>query len=330
MVSVLIVTYNAGETIGDCLNALDGQTFGDFEVIVVDNASRDNTVEILESMKARLRYPLNIIRLDENRGFAGGNNHALRFAKGQYIALLNPDAFADARWLEELVGAMKAHPEAGIGASKLIVYGIDIIDSAGDGFSTALKGYKRGEGKDMRLFDFEEHVFGACAGASIYRKDLIDEIGFFDEDFFLIFEDTDLSFRTQLAGWKVVYVPSAVVRHKVRSSIGRMSDTAVYYTIRNSEFVRIKNVHLGVFLRCLPEFIAGALTEIFYFVVKHKRLRLYLMAKRDVLRLLPRMLRKRKGIMHNRKADNGYILGLMTSVWQKDFLREKLGKLFYG
>lgn len=329
MVSVLIVTYNSAETIEDCLTSLNGQTFRDFEVILVDNSSNDNTVGIVESLISRLDFSLKLIPLNENRGFAGGNNHALRFAKGQYIALLNPDAFADVRWIEDILGAMEAHPEAGIGASKMIVHGSETIDSAGDGFSTVLKGYKRGEGKNMKLFDREEYVFGACAGAAIYRKKLIDEIGFFDEKFFLIYEDTDLNFRAQLAGRRVLYIPAAFVQHKVRSSIGGMSDSAVYYSLRNSELVKIKNIPLGIFLRCLPGFVINAAAEFFYFALKHGRLHLYLKAKLDVLRLLPRVIQKRREIMRNRKVYNDYISSIMTPAWGKDYFKNKLRKFLH-
>jgi GT2 family glycosyltransferase len=330
MVSVLIVTYNSSPTIENCLASLNNQTCKDFEVILVDNCSSDDTVGIIESLRSRLGYPLRLIPLRENKGFAGGNNHALKFAGGQYIALLNPDAFADAAWLDELLKEMGSHPEAGIGASKMIVYGSQTIDSAGDGFSTALKGYKRGEGKSAQLFGQEEYVFGACAGAALYRKKMIDEIGFFDEEFFLIHEDTDLNFRVQLAGWRVLYVPTAVVQHKVGASIGNMSDTAFYYALRNSELVKVKNVPFWICLKCLPAFVIGEGAEVFYFAVRHRRLKLYLKAKLDALRLLPSMLEKRRAIMNDRKVDNGYIASRMTSVLQVDYLRDKVKKLFYG
>jgi GT2 family glycosyltransferase len=159
---------------------------------------------------------------------------------------------------------------------------------------------------------------------------MLDEIGFLDEDFFLIHEDTDLNWRAQLAGWKVLYVPSAVVYHKVRSTIGRMSDLAVYYTVRNSEFVRIKDMPGRVFFRCLPSFLAGMLTEFVLFGIRHRRPGLYFKAKSDALRLLPRMLKKRNDIMRKRKVSDAYMCSLMTSVWERKFLRAKLERLLYG
>jgi hypothetical protein len=227
-----------------------------------------------------------------------------------------------------LVMNMDSDPEVGICASKLIVHNTSITDSAGDGFSTALRGFKRGEGK--RDHWHRDYIFGACAGAALYRRKMIEEIGFLDEDFFLIYEDTDLNLRAQLYGWKVLYVPTAIVYHKVRSSIGPMSNTAVYYALRNSELVRIKNIPFAIFIRCFPQFTIGMLTEFIYFAIKHKHLRLYFKAKIDAIRMFPRLLKKRAAIMKNRKVSNKYLLSIMTPVWQKDFLVTKIKKFLHA
>ncbi len=206
----------------------------------------------------------------------------------------------------------------------------NIIDSAGNMFSTALKGFGAGEKQKSFLYNERRYIFGACGGAALYRRKMIDEIGFLDEDFFLIQEDIDLDFRAQLSGWKALYVPTAIVYHRVRSSIGHMSNMAVYYTLRNSELVRIKNTPIGVFIKCLPEFFIGVIIEFIYFAIKHKNMALYLKAKRDAIRLLPKMLKKRTMIMKNKKVSNRYILSVMTPVWQKDFLITKIKKFLYA
>jgi GT2 family glycosyltransferase len=224
---------------------------------------------------------------------------------------------------------MDSDPVAGICASKLIVYGTDIIDSAGDGFSTALKGFKQGEGKKASFDNKKEYVFGACAGAALYRREMIKEIGFLDEDFFSIYEDTDLNLRAQLHGWKVVYVPTAIVYHKVRSTIGSMSKAAVYYSLRNSEFVRFKNIPVSLFLRFMPEFILGMVVEFTYFVIKHRHPILYFKAKIDAMRMLPRILSKRAIILKKRKVSDQYLFDIMSSVWEKDFLKGKIKKFLY-
>ncbi len=328
-VSVIIVTFNNFLTIADCLESLSQQTLNNFEVILVDNSPGEKSRNLLESSKSIFKYPINIIYPGKNLGFPGGNNYGILHASGKYIALLNPDAIADRFWLEELRRIMDAHPEVGICASKMMIDGGNFIDSAGDGYSTSLKGYKRGEGEEKDKYSKEEYVFGACAGAALYRRKMIEEVGFLDNDFFLIHEDTDFNFRTQLAGWKVLYVPTAVVYHKVRSSIGHMSDAAVYYTLRNSEFVRFKNVPGRVLLKCLPEVILGTITEFIYFAVKHKRLRLYFNAKRDSLKALPRIVRKRVATLKNRKVDEDYLLSMMTPLWRADYLKAKIERLLF-
>lgn len=329
-VSVIIVNYEGQDLTLNCLKALDAQSFEDFEIIVVDNGSSDNSLEEIREF-GESEHPahiLTIVPLTSNKGFAGGNLAGLNEAKSEYIALLNNDTEPDKDWLGNLVTTMATNPDVGICASKLLVFGTNVIDSAGDGYATSLKGYKRGEGEDKGKYDEQEYVFGACAGATLYRRKMLEEIGFFDDDFFLIHEDTDLNLRAQLAGWKVLYVPAAVVHHKVRSSIGHMSDMAVYYTLRNSEFVRIKNIPCSIFLRCLPELIIGTITEFLYFAFKHRKLKLYIKAKLDVLKSLPKMLKKRRTIMKNKKVSSKYLYKIMTPVWNKEFITQKAQKFF--
>ena len=174
------------------------------------------------------------------------------------------------------------------------------------------------------------YIFGACACAALYRRKMIEETGFFDEDFFLIHEDTDFNLRAQLAGWKVLYVPEAVVYHKVRSSIGNMSDMAIYYTIRNRDLVRAKDVPAGIFLRCFPQFVMSIIAEFIYFVLKHKKLKLYIHAKKDALAMLPEMMRKRSAIMKRRRVSNGYLFSTMTPLRESGFARSKLKKMLHG
>ncbi len=329
-VSIIIVNWNGEKFLPELFVSLKKQSFRDFEVVLVDNASSDGSKSLVKHLSQNSPFSIRMVELSTNRGFAGGNIEGLKYCSGNYIALLNNDTVADENWLAELVEAIDTHPDVGICASKLIVHGTNIIDSAGDGYAKSLKGLKRGEGENSERFDQHEYVFGACGGAALYRREMIEEISFLDEDFFLIHEDTDFNFRAQLAGWKVLYVPTAVVHHKVRSSIGYMSDTAVYYTLRNSEFVRLKNVPFGVFLRCLPEFIIGMITEFIYFPIRHRQCKLYFKAKMDVVRVLPKLLRKRAVIMKNRKVSDCYIMNIMTPVWQRDFLMTKLKKLLHG
>jgi GT2 family glycosyltransferase len=331
-ISVIIINYNGKDVVIDCLRSLEKQTWKDFEIIVVDNGSSDDSVKDIRHFleQCALAGRIKLIPLERNHGFTGGNIRGLEQAQAEYVALLNNDAEADKDWLENLFTTMERNPHVGICASKIIAFGTNVIDSAGDGYSTLLKGFKRGEGEDRASFNVQEPVFGGCAGAVLYRRKMLEEIGFFDDDFFLIHEDTDLNFRAQRTGWKILYVPSAIVYHKVRSTIGIMSDTAVYYTMRNNEFVRIKNIPLSLLFRNLPLLVAGMLTEFFYFAVKHGKLILYLKAKRDVIKSLKIMLRKRKQVRDMARVDTTYLRSQLTPVVNRAFLLPRIKKFFFS
>ncbi|MEK6532092.1 MAG: glycosyltransferase family 2 protein, partial [Deltaproteobacteria bacterium] len=150
-ISLIIVTYNAEDTIGECLQSLEGQSCRDFEVIIVDNCSSDGTKEILRSWN--FNFPVKTIFLDKNSGFSAGNNIGLKNSSGTRIALLNPDAKAERNWLKNLLDAMDKNPEAGIATSKILTWEGKSIDSAGDMLLTSLRAFKRGEGGDAANYD---------------------------------------------------------------------------------------------------------------------------------------------------------------------------------
>jgi len=329
-VSFIIVTFNSEHYIADCLHSIENLSYANREIIIVDNSSSDHTVQILESTFCNVT----LIKSDINLGFAEGCNTGYQHTTGNLIALVNPDIVLDNDWLSHLLtyATDPQYVQTGIFASKIINVNnaLFVIDTAGDGYSSFLKSFKRGEGENVGEFNTNEFVFGACAGAALYRRKMIDDIGFFDTDFFLLQEDSDLNVRAQLAGWKTFYVPKAIAYHKVRSSIDTMSDTAVYYSLRNIEFARIKNVPFGIFMRFLPEFILGTITDFIYYVLKHKKFRLYAKSKIDSLKMLPKMYKKRKLIMEKKKVTNRYIASLMTSVWQKSFLKARAQRFING
>lgn len=324
--SVIIVNYNGETVIGECLEALLRQSEENFEIIVVDNDSKDGSVAMIKQ-----RFPsVALVPLERNLGFTGGNIEGLRRAAGKYICLLNPDTEAANDWLERLVAAMDQHPEAGVCASRLMVYGTDIVDSAGDGCAVTGRGYKRGEGQPGLNYQTAEPVFGACGGAMLIRRKVIDRIGFLDDDFFLIYEDTDFNFRVRLSGWQCWYEAGAVVYHKVRSSIGAMSDQAVYYSVRNARYVLIKNMPLRLILKNLLSHLVQEAGCFLYFVVKHGKWRQYINANIAVIGMLPRLLKKRKKVMALKRIADCELETMLTPVWNKDFFRQKWQKLFYS
>ncbi len=323
-ISVIIVNYNGVRYLARCLNALAQQTFSDYEVILVDNASKDDSVAFI-----RRAYPsVCLIESPENLGFGGGNNLGLTVAKGAYIALLNNDAFPEPDWLRHLLSGMESDPRIGICASKLVRDGSGLIDSAGDGCLTHAKGYKRGEHRSVAGYNQPEWIFGACAGAALYRRAMIDDIGFFDEDFFLIHEDTDLNFRAQLFGWSCFYVPMAVVQHAVSGSIVEESDLSIYYNNRNCDFVWIKNMPLPLLLRYLHHKILAELSAILFFGLRKKRFRLFCKAKMGMLRLLPEMLRKRRQIQAARKIPIRDLAQMLVPPWSKEYTQSRWQRLF--
>lgn len=330
--SIIIPNWNGGHFLKECFCALKNQSFHDFEVIFVDNASADGSAETAEGLLRELGLKGKVVRLPENTGFTGANAEGLKHCQGGYIALLNNDTEVSSGWLQALAEAMDSHPEVGICASKLIVWGTEIIDSAGDIFTTALSACKRGEGMPRENFSKPGYVFGACAGAALYRKSMLDEIGFFDEDFFLNFEDADLNFRAQLAGWKCFFVPEAVVYHKVGASAKKLGAAALYYAMRNSRMVVLKNVPAALMLWHLP---CRVLDEavVFLYHLKIGKLESYIKGNLAFLKNLGSGLRKRRRTLKLRKVSVFYINSLFTSTlslyWKKysrGFLHGRLRK----
>ncbi len=322
-ISVIIVNYNGARYLSCCLDALARQTFPDYEVIVVDNASQDDSAPLIRRMYPSVR----LIENAQNTGFTGGNDTGLAVANGEYIALLNNDAIPEPDWLLCLLKGMAAHPRIGICASKLIHAGTGLIDSAGDGCLTSAKGYKRGEQAPATEYAQAGSVFGACAGAALYRRAMIDEIGFFDEDFFLIHEDTDLNFRAQLFGWKCWYVPEAVVYHRTSTTIGIESDLSIYYNTRNTDFVWVKNLPLSLLIRYLHHKLLAECAALLFFGIRKKRLGLFLRAKVAGLRLLPKMLKKRRQLQKARKVSIGDLSRMLTPIWSPEYTQTRRRRL---
>jgi GT2 family glycosyltransferase len=235
--SIIIPNWNGAHHLPTCLDSLRRQSYPDFEVIVVDNGSSDGSLELLGR-----DYPeVKVVALPENRGFAGGVNAGIREAQGEIIAVFNNDAEADPRWLEKLAGALARHPEAGMATPKVLLFDRrEVINTAGDFYGVdGVPGNRGVWQRDEGQFDREEYVFGAAGVAAAYRRAMLDEVGLFDEDFFAFCEDVDLAWRAQLAGWKCVYVPQAVVYHKLSATGG--GKIASYYCGRNFIYVMTKN-----------------------------------------------------------------------------------------
>ena len=241
LTTVVIVNYNGSRYLRECLSALRSQTLPPhrFEVVVVDNASADGSVELL-----RREFPwVRVLALAENRGFAGGNNAGFAVAHGSRVALLNNDTAADPHWLAELCAALDAHPEAGGAASKLVFHAEPgKLNSAGLDLLPDGRGRDRGfRAADAGQYESGREVFAGCGAALLLRRELIDELGGFDERFFMYYEDLDLAWRARLRGWGFVYVPGSVVRHIHCGSSGEWSPFFCFHVERNRVLTALRN-----------------------------------------------------------------------------------------
>jgi GT2 family glycosyltransferase len=312
---VVIPNWNGADLIRACLDSLAVQS-QDHQVIVVDNGSTDGSPEII----AREYPDVQLIRLSRNYGFAGGVNRGIEAAmsdKAEYIALLNNDAVANENWLKYLVEAAEGHPEAGIVTAKILDQTGEYFDSTGDFYSIYGLPFPRGRGeKDLGQYDKPEEVFAASGGASLYNAAMLKQIGLFDEDFFAYYEDVDISFRAQLAGWRVRYEPRAVVHHHTSSTSSRMGKShgksntvtsfARYHTVKNFNYLYLKNMPGWLFLKYLPHYLLGYALMFAHDLVRANPWT-FLRADWRAATTLLATWRKRRAIQRSRKASVRYI-----------------------
>ncbi|MGH9346073.1 MAG: glycosyltransferase family 2 protein, partial [Vicinamibacterales bacterium] len=288
-ISIVIVTWNGRHHLEACLTAVAGQRGVEAETILVDNASIDGTADYV-----RARFPwVRIVALDRNRGFAGGNNAGAREARGRYLAFLNNDTVADPGWLRALAGGLDEPASIGLATSRVVyMHDPSIIDSAGDGMTRWGGAFKRHHGGEVGEAAESREVFGACGAAFMISKAVFDEIGGFDEDFFLSHEDVDLSYRAQLRGYRCRYVAGSVVRHRGGSTLGRTSRMAVFHGQRNLEWVYVQNTPLALVVWTLPGHLIYNAAAAVHFM-RRGLLGPFLSAKAAAIAGLPRALRKR-------------------------------------
>ena len=226
-------TLAADDALAACLAALEAQTFDRFEVLVVDNSGSKRAW----ASGARVR----ILANDRNVGFGSAINQAIRESEGPYIAVLNDDAIPHPQWLEALVKAAENRPKAGMFASQVRLAGTETLDSAGMLIALDGSSKQRGHGEAPANFAKDSDTLFPSGSASLYRRKMLDEIGLFDDRFFLYCEDTDLGLRGRWAGWEAAYVAGAVVDHAYSQSAGRASALKAYYVERNRLYTVIKN-----------------------------------------------------------------------------------------
>jgi GT2 family glycosyltransferase len=321
LISVIVVNWNRRELLRACLESLARQRGVDFETIVVDNGSADDSAGMAER-----EFGAQVIRNRENRGFCAANNQGIAAAKGELIALLNNDAEADPAWLAALAGAFSRAPDIGMAASKILDYDDPRrIDKAGHLIWPDGQNRGRGTGAlDAGQYDREEEVIWPDGCAAMYRAAMIAEIGGFDEDFFAYGDDAELGLRARIAGWRCLYVPAAVVRHHRGSTLGRGSSKRMALIERNRVLLACK-LFPGSLLWLNPVFYAVRLgagllaagrgagdTAAFRGWKGKLALAAGLIGgDLDALRLLPRIWRKRRAIGRIRKLSPPQVRALI-------------------
>ncbi|MCX7927437.1 MAG: glycosyltransferase family 2 protein [Candidatus Omnitrophica bacterium] len=310
LVSVIIINYNGCDLLKECLSSVTAQSYAPIEIIVVDNGSVDSSVEFLRNNYPQVKLILN----KENLGFAEAANQGILKAKGEFIALLNNDACADPHWISSLVKVMLENPQIGSCASKLINYNDHkIIDAVGlllhrAGFAKS----RAHQQVDSGQFDIIEEVFACHGAAAFYRKKMLEEIGLFDADYFAYNEEFDLGLRAQLAGFRCLYVPQAVVYHQGGKTRAKQDEEfRLYHMERNRLWTIFKDWPIGFFFFCFPYFLKYEL-EILLNLNKYNK-KAVIKARIDFLKRLPQILKKRYYIQRKRKVSIKYLRNLIKN-----------------
>lgn len=308
LVSIILVYWNHARYLQDCLDCLSLQTVQDFEIFIIDNGSNEDAAKDLEQKYPQLR--IHIERFPSNKGFARANNWGVKIARGEWLALLNTDAFPEPDWLEKLLDAAHRHPEFTFFSSRQIQFHQpDTLDGAGDEYHISGLAWRRFYNYPAQAYGLqEEEVFSACAAAALYKRQDFLEVEGFDESYFSYFEDVDLSFRLRLAGGRCLYVPQAVVHHIGAASTGKTSNFAIYYGQRNLVWTFFKNMPGFLFWLYLPLHIFANVLLTISILLKRRGTTI-VRAKWDALYCLPAIIRKRRKTQSSRKIP-------IRMIWQ--------------
>lgn len=315
LISVIVLNWNGANYLSDCLDSVVAQDYSPVEIIVVDNASADRSLELVRSKYRQVK----LIENENNVGFSAGNNVGIREARGEYIVILNNDAELDSKCLSEMKRAIDEDPAYGACASKILLkFEEDLLDAAGiaicvDGISIGRGRLKRGD-----LYEKEEEVFFASGCCMMCRREMLEDVkigdNYFDEDLFMYADDTDLGWRARLSGWKTIYAPAARAYHLHSASSESYSPLKAFLVERNRIFIQIKYFPLGVMLRGLVFTFLRYLFQAYGaftgkgasggFVRKQSKRTLVAILFRawaDVFRKMPRALSKRLIAKKNRR-----------------------------
>jgi len=306
-IAVVIVNWNAGHYLRKCLQSLKAQTLKPVRVLIVDNASIDDSMTGLDEEFENYEF----IRLETNKGFAFANNFAVKKVDDcNWIAFLNPDALAHPEWLEKLIAAAEKFPEYKSFGSHMLKHGTDKIDGTGDIYHVCGSAWRRDfEVPSLQVDREAGEIFSPCAAASFICKDIFSEVGGFDENFFAYFEDVDLGFRLQLKGYRSFYVPNAVIEHVGSATTSRYSNFAIYHSQRNLVWSFVRN--MPDFWYFLPQHILFNLIALIWFSLKGKAA-IVLQAKWHALKEFPRVWALRKLTQREKTVNDSIVIRKMN------------------
>lgn len=327
-VYVVVLNWNGKDFVEKCLDSLQEQSYS-AEIVVVDNGSTDGSMELIEG-----KYPdIHLIKESRNHGFDGGVNIGIEYAiknGADAVALFNNDAIADKNWLKELQKVLASNKNIAAVTPKLLSHNGRQIDSTGDLYCTWGLTIARQRDETAKVaFNEQEEVFGACAGASLYRVAGLKDIGFFDEKFFAYYEDTDLSFRLQLRGWKIIYCPAAIADHATGSTSSRISGFTTYQTMKNLPMLFWKDVPAKLLLHMAPRFFLAYhlifLNSLFHKGRRWPAIKGYIIWIKNI----PYTIGERRKIQKNRKVSNEYIWSILLKDLPPDATRLRRFRSFF-
>lgn len=308
--SIVIVNYNAGMMLAHVMSALSEQTFKNFEVIVIDNNSRDDSWRAVEN----LSFPCTLIRLNDNIGFAAANNLAIKkYVSGEWVFLLNPDAYPESDCLEIIAARISQTSDMDCFACCLIDANKPTqLDGLGDAYHVSGLHWRAGHGSSNGIIpEYPLEVFSACAAAAVYRTETYRQLGGFDETYFAYSEDVDLGFRLRLAGGKTLLLPDARVHHVGSGITGRSSEFSIYHGHRNLTWTFIKNMPGPLIMLFLPIHLAMIFCLGIFFAASG-RFNTYAQAKIDAFKQMSPQLVQRKKIQCERRCSCLDLLRVMT------------------
>lgn len=343
-VIVVMPNWNGAKDLPAAIKSVLSQSFEDFDLVVVDNGSTDNSKKIIEEFSQKDRRVRGIY-LDKNYGYTGGMNPGMQLAideGAKYVAGCNNDATPHKDWLKHMVAFLDKHPSYGTAACKLLHADGKTIDSTADQYTTWGIPFPRGRDEPSGTqHDDKTDIFGASGGASLYRVSMLRQIGLFDQDFFAYYEDIDLSFRAQLAGWKVAFVPQSIVYHAIGQTSARVGKgkkrkpgSANNFTttqfMKNLPFIIVKDLPIGLWWRVVPRFTL-AYIMFFFRAILDGRGAAALKGAAIFWLKLPKKLIQRRRIQKTRKISNQHLWNIfihdlppnakklrrLRSLWQR-------------